>query len=131
MSDSKLSTAAGHSRRGILGKAVLTGLAAVPVVGMLNKRAAAAAPFTPETLGSSSREAFSDLMDHENDHVARLKGVLGKAARPKPTFKGLTTTSFTEFAGMKDLLASQTTISGLQVSLFALFQALFAAITSP
>lgn len=37
--------------------------------------------------------------------------------------------SFTEFAGMKDLLQSQTTISGLPVSLFALFQALFAAIT--
>ena len=37
--------------------------------------------------------------------------------------------SFTEFAGMKDLLETQTTISGLQVSLFALFQALFAAIT--
>ena len=37
--------------------------------------------------------------------------------------------SFTEFAGMKDLLESQTTISGLPVSLFALFQALFAAIT--
>src|ERR1700712_3558959 len=37
--------------------------------------------------------------------------------------------SFTEFAGMKDLLESQTTIAGLQVSLFALFQALFAAIT--
>ena len=37
--------------------------------------------------------------------------------------------SITEFAGMKDLLESQTTISGLPVSLFALFQALFAAIT--
>jgi Amt family ammonium transporter len=37
--------------------------------------------------------------------------------------------SLTEFAGMKDLLESQTTISGLPVSLFALFQALFAAIT--
>jgi Amt family ammonium transporter len=37
--------------------------------------------------------------------------------------------SFTEFAGMKDLLETQTTISGLPVSLFALFQALFAAIT--
>ncbi len=37
--------------------------------------------------------------------------------------------SFTEFAGMKNLLESQTTISGLPVSLFALFQALFAAIT--
>ena len=37
--------------------------------------------------------------------------------------------SITEFAGMTDLLESQTTISGLPVSLFALFQALFAAIT--
>jgi Amt family ammonium transporter len=37
--------------------------------------------------------------------------------------------SITEFAGMKDLLESQTTINGLQVTLFALFQALFAAIT--
>jgi Amt family ammonium transporter len=37
--------------------------------------------------------------------------------------------SLTEFAGMKDLLKSQTTISGLPVTLFALFQALFAAIT--
>ena len=37
--------------------------------------------------------------------------------------------SITEFAGMKNLLESQTTISGLPVSLFALFQALFAAIT--
>jgi Amt family ammonium transporter len=37
--------------------------------------------------------------------------------------------SFTEFAGMKDLLKPDTTISGLPVTLFALFQALFAAIT--
>nr|ABP43783.1 ammonium transporter [Mycolicibacterium gilvum PYR-GCK] len=37
--------------------------------------------------------------------------------------------SFTEFAGMTDLLESQTTIAGLPVSLFALFQALFAGIT--
>ncbi|CAN5504519.1 ammonium transporter [soil metagenome] len=37
--------------------------------------------------------------------------------------------SFTEFAGMRDLLESQTTISGLPISLFSLFQALFAAIT--
>jgi Amt family ammonium transporter len=37
--------------------------------------------------------------------------------------------SFTQFAGMKDMLESQTTISGLPLSLFSLFQALFAAIT--
>jgi Amt family ammonium transporter len=37
--------------------------------------------------------------------------------------------SITEFAGMQDLLESNTTISGLPITLFALFQALFAAIT--
>src|SRR3954452_19773423 len=37
--------------------------------------------------------------------------------------------SVTEFAGMKDLVDPQTSISGLPISLFALFQALFAAIT--
>ena len=37
--------------------------------------------------------------------------------------------NFIEFAGMKDLLESNTTISGLPITLFALFQALFAAIT--
>lgn len=37
--------------------------------------------------------------------------------------------SITEFAGMTDLLEPMTTIDGLPISLFALFQALFAAIT--
>ncbi|WGL51681.1 ammonium transporter [Nocardioides sp. BP30] len=37
--------------------------------------------------------------------------------------------SVTEFAGMKHLLDPMTTIDGLPVSLFALFQALFAALT--
>jgi ammonium transporter, Amt family len=37
--------------------------------------------------------------------------------------------SFTEFLGMKNLMDPMTTISGLPVSLFSLFQALFAAIT--
>ncbi|OBK79394.1 ammonium transporter [Mycobacterium sp. 1164985.4] len=37
--------------------------------------------------------------------------------------------SFTEFDGMTDLTEAMTTVDGLPVSLFALFQALFAAIT--
>lgn len=37
--------------------------------------------------------------------------------------------SLTEFAGMRDLTKPMTTLNGLPVSLFALFQALFAAIT--
>ncbi|QZT62490.1 ammonium transporter [Mycolicibacterium austroafricanum] len=36
---------------------------------------------------------------------------------------------FTEFLGLKDLLETMTTVDGLPVSLFAVFQALFAAIT--
>src|SRR5690349_16904612 len=37
--------------------------------------------------------------------------------------------SFTEFLGMKNLLEPMTTVNGLPISLFSLFQALFAAIT--
>lgn len=37
--------------------------------------------------------------------------------------------SFTEFDGMTDLTEAMTTVDGLPISLFALFQALFAAIT--
>jgi ammonium transporter, Amt family len=37
--------------------------------------------------------------------------------------------SVTEFAGMKDLMEPMTTVAGLPVSLFSIFQALFAAIT--
>lgn len=37
--------------------------------------------------------------------------------------------SITEFAGMKDLVEPMTSVNGLPVSLFSLFQALFAAIT--
>ncbi|WP_066902285.1 ammonium transporter [Mycolicibacterium houstonense] len=37
--------------------------------------------------------------------------------------------SITEFAGMKDLMEPMTTVAGLPISLFSIFQALFAAIT--
>ncbi|WKG03149.1 ammonium transporter [Mycolicibacterium sp. HK-90] len=37
--------------------------------------------------------------------------------------------SVTEFAGMKDLMEPMTTVAGLPISLFSIFQALFAAIT--
>ena len=64
--------------------------------------------------------------------AARLVGVLWVLFGFSMTFGtsyGGFVGSFTEFAGMKDLLESNTTIGGLPVSLFALFQALFAAIT--
>ncbi|HEX8324644.1 MAG TPA: ferritin-like domain-containing protein [Tepidisphaeraceae bacterium] len=82
------------SRRSLLGKAVVTGLATVPVVGLLTSSSEAA---PQQTLDASAREAFMDIRTHENDHVAFLKGALGSAARPKPTFKNLSTTSFNQF----------------------------------
>ena len=87
------------SRRGLLGRAVWTGLATVPVVSLLNRQAVAS-PYPQESLDTSSREAFTDIRGHENDHVARLVKELGKSARPKPTFKGITTTSFNQFVTM-------------------------------
>ncbi|HEY0010182.1 MAG TPA: ferritin-like domain-containing protein [Tepidisphaeraceae bacterium] len=88
------------SRRGLLGKAALTGLAAVPVVGMLTSSAEAAI----QPLDASSREAFTDIRLHENDHVAFLKNALGRAARPKPSFKNLTTSSFAQFVELSRVL---------------------------
>ena len=92
--------AEGHSRRGMLSRAVWTGLAAVPVVSLLNKKAEAASPYPMEGLNRSADEAFNDIRDHENDHVARLQKALGSKARPKPTFKNLTATSFDQFVTM-------------------------------
>ncbi|HEX8342699.1 MAG TPA: ferritin-like domain-containing protein [Tepidisphaeraceae bacterium] len=82
------------SRRGLLGKAALTGLAAVPVIGMLTSESRAV---TQSDLTAADREAFTDIRLHENDHVAFLRKALGSAARPKPSFKGLNTTSFSQF----------------------------------
>jgi hypothetical protein len=82
---------AASSRRSLLGKAAWMGLAAVPVVGMVTSKASAAA------LTGDAREAFMDIRSHENDHVYKIKAILGSKARPKPTFKGLNTTSLSQF----------------------------------
>jgi len=81
------------SRRQLLGKAVVTGLAAVPVLGLVSS--ASAAP--QQKLDASSREAFSDILLHERDHVRTLVGTLGSRARPKPTFQNLRPASFNAF----------------------------------
>ena len=88
------------SRRGLLSKAALTGLAAVPVVGLLTSETKAA----QSALDANAREAFTDIRLHENDHVAVLRSALGRSARPKPTFKGLSTTSFNQFVTLSRVL---------------------------
>jgi len=82
------------SRRGMLGKSLLTGLAAVPIVGTFGSTARAA---TRQPLDESAREAFTDIRLHENDHVAFIRRTLGAAARPKPTFRNLNTANFEQF----------------------------------
>jgi hypothetical protein len=89
------------SRRGLLGKAALTGLAAVPVLGLLTSEAKAV---TQDQLSAAEREAFTDIRLHENDHVAFLKSALGRSARPKPSFKNLNTANFPQFAEVSRVL---------------------------
>jgi hypothetical protein len=89
------------SRRGLLGKAALTGLAAVPVIGLLSSEAKAV---TQGELSAADREAFTDIRLHENDHVAFLRNALGRSARPKPTFKNLNTANFAQFVELSRVL---------------------------
>ena len=85
------------SRRGLLRKAVVTGLVAAPVLGMISSTAEAG---TLSQLSVSDKEAFTDIRLHENDHVAFLKSFLGRRARPKPTFKNLKSANFTAFVSL-------------------------------
>lgn len=88
------SDSARTSRRGMMSRALLTGAASLPIVGYFTSTAKAA---PQQSLDASAREAFNDIRSHENDHVQKIKAILGSKARPKPTFKGLTTTSFDQF----------------------------------
>jgi len=91
------------SRRGLLGKAVLTGIAAMPVVGLLASTSQAAGRYQ-QPIDASAREAFTDIRLHENDHVALLKKILGSNARPKPKFKNLKPANFNAFVTLSRAL---------------------------
>jgi hypothetical protein len=84
------------SRRQLLSKAVVTGLAAAPVLGLVSSVEAA----PQQQLDASSREAFTDILLHERDHVAFLRGTLGSRARPKPTFRNLRSANFSAFVNL-------------------------------
>jgi Ferritin-like domain len=47
---------------------------------------------------SESQQAFQEIMNNEDQHVAFLQSALKSAARPKPTFKNLSQKDLTSFA---------------------------------
>ena len=90
------------SRRGFLRtSSVAAGLLALPVVGSMASSAKAAGGAGGVTdVGRTPAQAkkdFLSIQNHENTHVSFLKGALGSAARPKPTFRNLKTSSFAQF----------------------------------
>ncbi|HEX8324645.1 MAG TPA: ferritin-like domain-containing protein [Tepidisphaeraceae bacterium] len=101
LTDPAASARTGPSRRSLLGKAALLGLGAAPVLGLATSSTHAA---PQQQLDASSREAFTDIRLHENDHVARARALLGSRARPKPTFKNLSTANFNAFVAMARML---------------------------
>ena len=104
MSESSLEHTPMHSRRSLLGKAALTAVAAGPVIGLLNSTAEAS-PYPGESLSTSAKESFRDIFTHEQAHVARLTSTLGKAARPRPTFKNLNTADFPAFVRLSRMIS--------------------------
>ncbi len=79
-------------RRSFLRKAAVAGVA-VP---------AAMVAMSPDTasanhISDSDVTNFTDLLIHENQHVARLQVVLGADARPKPNFNNLELPDFLSF----------------------------------
>lgn len=57
-------------------------------------------PPAPVTLSGQ----FKLVQKHENDHVAAILTLLGSAARPKPTFQNLQTTSLSQFLSLSRTL---------------------------
>jgi hypothetical protein len=74
--------------------AVAVGAAGVVGAGALAPQAKAA-PINPN-LAFIARN-FHDIRRHENTHVPRLLQILGKQARPRPTFVGLAQPTLTRF----------------------------------
>jgi hypothetical protein len=65
-------------------------------------RAMAAAPAPANE--SAQRAFFTEIQQHENDHVAFLVKALGSDARPQPTFQGLQQKKYAEFVDIARVL---------------------------
>jgi len=93
-------------RRSFLVRSLITGAVAVPAVLLPAQPAAAAGlqsvPFSAFLF--PFRRLLTEIRDHENDHVEFLVDALGSAARPKPTFKGLTQRSYSAFLRLTQTL---------------------------
>ncbi len=74
------------SRRTLLRNS-LVGATSVISASLLVTQTANAASTT--AWGLKAEDAFHEIRKDEDTHVSFLKGALGSAARPKPTFKGL------------------------------------------
>ena len=74
-------------RTSLIGAA--TGAAAILPASALVTQTVHAATQYSNSNGLSAYSAFHEIRNDENAHVSFLKQALGKAARPKPTFKNL------------------------------------------
>src|SRR5579883_3432976 len=75
------------SRRSFLLRSTVSASLIAPDAGLLVTQTAQAAARTANHLSAS--QAFHEIRRDEDAHVSFLKEALGKAARPKPTFKNL------------------------------------------
>jgi hypothetical protein len=75
------------SRRSFLLRSTVSASLIAPAAGLLVTQTAQAAARTANHLSAS--QAFNEIRRDEDAHVSFLKEALGKAARPKPTFKNL------------------------------------------
>ncbi len=85
------------SRRGFLTKAALTTAAVVPAALLGKDAVAAQGAGLPSLYPGWNARNFLDIRSDENSHVEYLKGALGSAARPKPTFRNLEAANIGQF----------------------------------
>ena len=88
-------------RSGALALTAGSSVALIAAVGGVTNTAQAEETRNPT---SSDAPHFREIRTHENAHVRFLVGALGKAARPKPHFKGLNFKKFSDFATVAQAL---------------------------
>ncbi|MBA2395387.1 MAG: ferritin-like domain-containing protein [Ktedonobacteraceae bacterium] len=86
------------SRRSFLTRSVASAAVIAPAAALLVTQTASAATLSAH--GLSAEAAFNEIRKDEDTHVSFLKTALGKAARPKPTFKELKQSSRANFVNL-------------------------------
>jgi len=85
------------ARRSFLTRSLVVGAAAAPALLLPGREASAALTVPLSAFVFPFRPLLTSITKHENDHVIFLKNALGTAARPKPTFTGLTPENYGQF----------------------------------